>query len=308
MNLEVRASEYPNRRRPWTAVCLSLVMPGLGQIYCGDMASGIVIILLMTMFSLGWVIGIMHENTPFWPFSLASGGVILLATAFAAIDACRRARRSRFDYPLKEYNHWGIYVALVWIAGAGTLGYTLMIKQNVCEAFRVPTHSMVPTIMAGDRVLANKLPFAIRGIERGDVVLFNRPDNQRQNYIKRVVAMGGDTVEIKNGQLFINGQALDRAWVRRQALNQAQGAIEGDVFWETNGHARYQIFLCKPASEEDPQAMEFGPVTVPAYHCFVLGDNRNGSFDSRHFGTLSYGAIRGKFLQIYWPSGHRAKL
>jgi len=308
MNTEVKESDHPNRRRPWTAVFLSLVMPGLGQIYCGDMANGIVFMLVMTMFPFVWVAGIMHKDTPFWPCSIIMWGIILLATVFAAIDAFRRARRTRYDYQLKDFNHWGIYMALIWIAGAGTIGYTIMVRQNVFEAFRVPSHSMTPTIMAGDRLFASKLAFKSKRPKRGDVVLFSQPEHLSGNYIKRVVALGGDTVEIKDGQLLINGQSLARTWKEEKSLVTHQGAVNGDVFWETNDNVRYQIFLSKQASDRDTVTPDFGPVTVPDHHCFVLGDNRNRSMDSRSYGTLSYGALKGKFQTIYWPLGHRSKI
>jgi len=306
--MEAQESNRSNRRRPWVAVFLSLAMPGLGQIYCGDIRSGIVIMLVIAVLSSCWVVGMMHEGTPALTFLLMMWGIILLATVFAAIDACRRARRTRYDYTLKDYNHWDIYLSLIWIAGAGTLGYTAFVKTNLFEAFRVPAWSMAPTIMAGDRLTASKIAYRKAEPKHGDVVLFKNPADRSMNYVKRIVALGDDTVEIRNGQLLINGRALERQWVRKKTFAMGKETLEGDVFRETNGDCRYQIFVSKETSDTAAGERDFGPVTVPPYHCFVMGDNRNRSIDSRNFGAISLGAINGKFQAIYWPYRNRAVL
>ncbi|MHC4743015.1 MAG: signal peptidase I [Planctomycetota bacterium] len=299
--MEVHEDNYPNRRQPWVAVFLSLVMPGLGQIYCGDIRSGIVIMLVIAVLSSAWVVGMMHESTPALPFLLMMWGIISLATAFAAIDACRRARRTRYDYQLKDYNHWGIYLSLIWIAGAGTIGYTVYVKTNLLEAFAIPANSMAPTIMAGDRCTASKIAYRKTDPKRGDVVLFKNPANRTMNYIKRIVAIEGEKLEIRNGELLINDRALKREWIQKKTLATEKEKIEGDIFWETNGDARYRILISKGKEDATGGQQDFGPVTVPPHHCFVMGDNRNHSIDSRNFGTISFGAINGKFQAIYWP-------
>jgi len=306
--MEAHEENHPNRRRPWIAVFLSLVMPGLGQIYCGDIQNGIVIMLVIAVLSSCWVVGMMHEGTPALTFLLMMWGIILLATVFAAIDACRRARRTRYDYTLKDYNHWGIYLALIWIAGAGTLGYTAFVKTSLFEAFRVPNYSMAPTITAGDRLTASKIAYRKTDPKHGDVVLFKNPADRTMNYIKRIVALGGDTLEIRNGELLINDRALERQWVQKKTFAMGEEKLEGDVYWETNGDCRYQIIVSKGASDAAGGEQNFGPVTVPPYHCFVMGDNRNHSIDSRNFGSISLGAIKGKFQAIYWPYRNRVVL
>lgn len=299
--MEANENNYPNRRRPWTAVFLSLVMPGLGQIYCGAIRSGIAIMLVIAVLSSAWVAGMMHESTPALPFLLMMWGIVMLATVFAAIDAYRRARRTRYDYKLKDYNHWGIYLALIWIAGAGTIGYTAFVKTNLFEAFRVPAYSMAPTIVPGDRLTASKTAYRKTDPKRGDIVLFKNPADRNMNYIKRIVALGGDTVEIKNGDLIINGQPCQRQWMQKETLKMEKETIEADVFWEINAGARYRILIAKGTSDAPKAEQDFGPLTVPPYHCFLMGDNRNRSRDSRNFGPISLGAIKGKFQAIYWP-------
>jgi signal peptidase I len=299
--MEIQNNEQPsNRRRPWMAAFLSLVMPGLGHVYCGKIQSGMVIMLTVTMFSAVWLGGIMHEKTPFMPFSMMVASILLLAVIVAVIDSYREALRTRYDYVLKDYNHWAIYLILLWIAGAGTLGYTAFIKHTMLEAFRLPINAMAPTIMAGDRVLVSKKAYGFKSPRRGDIVIFKNPMNLKQTNIKRIVALGQDTVELKQGQLIINGQPLHRDRIEPKILTCAGQPVQGSTFWETNGSARYPVFV-----PEDTGQMDWGPVTVPPHHCFVMADARNFYPDSRQYGALSLGAIRGKYQRVYWPPRRR---
>lgn len=303
--METHENNYPNRRKPWVAVFLSLVMVGLGHVYCGSILSGIVIMAVMAVFSLACMVGMMLQSASILPFFAVMWGVNLLVTVFVIIDVYRRARRTRYDYKRKDYNHWVIYLALVWIASAGTLGYTAIVKKNICNAFRITANSMAPTISFGDRALASIMAYTRNDPQHGDVVLFKDPKNRRIHNIKRIIALAGDTLEVRNGQLLINGQALKREWARKETILIDKKNVEGDIFWETNDNARYQVFISEQTAEI---WQNFGPVTVPPYHCFVMGDNRNWSNDSRAYGTLSLGAIKGKFHAIYWPYENRATL
>lgn len=303
----IRETDYPNRRRPWIAVFLSLLMPGMGQIYCGSIVEGLVLMLIVIMFSTLWIFGMIvdkvREGTPLAVF-IMPWVFVLMATVIAAIDAYRRARRTRYDYTLKDYNRWDVYLVLLWICGAGTFGFTAIVKMNLYEAFFVPVNSMAPTIMANDRVFASKISYNFKTPQYGDVVLFKNPANRKINNIKRVVALGGDTVEIRDGQLLINGTVLEREKAGTKTVRVGEHFVEGEIYWECNGNARYQIFASEKEIEGKTLKSDFGPVAVPQYHCFVMGDNRNHSEDSRQYGTLSFGALKGQLKHIYWPPKH----
>ncbi|MHC4292424.1 MAG: signal peptidase I [Planctomycetota bacterium] len=307
----MRETDYPNRRRPWIAVFLSLLMPGMGQIYCGSIVEGLVLMLTVIMFSTFWmfimIVDRVRENTPIAvPF--VALGFVLAATVVAVVDAYRRARRTRYDYILKDYNKLGVYMALLWICGAGTFGFTAIVKMNLFEAFYVSANSMAPSIMLEDRVFASKLSYKNNNPAYGDVVLFKDPANRKDNNIKRVVGLGGDIVEIKEGRLLINGNLLEREQIETKTIRMGENEIAGDMFWERNGNARYKIFVSEQEIENQTQVKDFGPVTVPKFHCFVMGDNRNHSEDSRNYGSLSYGALKGRLTQIYWPLSRSASL
>jgi signal peptidase I len=155
-----------------------------------------------------------------------------------------------------------------------------------------------------DRLLANKLAYKNKDPERGDLIVFLNPKDRRENYIKRVVAVAGDTVEMKDGQLYINDEQLQRQKLAQSALDNIQVEVngeplKGDAFEETNGDAQYKIFLAGPPHNQ--ASTDFAKMTVPEHHCFVLGDNRNFSYDSRQFGPVPLATVKGKVDYLYWP-------
>src|SRR5437763_1003313 len=127
-------------------------------------------------------------------------------------------------------------------------------------------------------------------------LLFVYPDDRRIFYIKRVVAIAGDRVEVKSGNLYVNGVELPRESIGPATTSSDHTTSTGEVFYENNNGARYRIFI----SPQKPAA-DFGPITVPKYDCFVMGDNRNDSRDSRHFGPIAVTSLKGKFEYRYWP-------
>ena len=133
------------------------------------------------------------------------------------------------------------------------------------RGFYVYGSCMEPNLRTGERVLASGLPYMFGGPGRGDVVIFRYPGDPSKNYVKRVVGLPGDIVEIRGGQLFLNGGKLPEPY----KLNPAHGS--------------------------------YGPKTVSSDHLFVLGDNRDQSNDSRYWGELPTANVEGKALIRYWP-------
>ncbi len=154
----------------------------------------------------------------------------------------------------------------------GALIIALVIKTFLLQAFYIPSSSMVSTLNIGDRVLVNKLSYKVHDVHRGDIVVFERPpgeaDSEITDLIKRVVGLPGDTVEGRNGQVFINGEPLDEPYLD-------EGVTTGD----------------------------FDPVEVPADHLFMMGDNRGDSRDSRFFGPIAEDTIVGRAFFRVWPLG-----
>ncbi len=162
----------------------------------------------------------------------------------------------------------------------------LFVRTFIVQAFKIPSGSMLPTLQIGDHLLVNKFSYGVKvpvlgttlisrpGPVSGDVVVFRFPKNPALDYIKRVVATGGDTIEIRNKQVFVNG---------KQMVSPYAHFTSGDVMSATG-------------SPRD----NFGPVTVPEGKIFVMGDNRDNSYDSRFWGFVDIQEVRGKALIIYW--------
>ncbi len=295
-----------HRRQPWSAVVLSLIMAGLGHIYCGRFVKGLVLAFLSCVF----------VPVLFGTLSVSNSSVriaIIIAALFASsavwlvaiIDSWYTARHTADSYTLKDYNRWYVYVLLVLMGTGGSTQIAFNVKKNLLEAFRVPVASNYPTIVPNDRFLANKLAYKTSDPKRGDLIVFLNPEDRRINYIKRVVAIARDTLEIKEGQLYVNDEKLQRHKLAQSTLDNIRVEVrgeplEGDVFEETNGNAKYKIFLARPP--HDTTSSDFAKIKVPEHHCFVLGDNRNLSRDSRHFGPVPLATVKGRADYLYWPA------
>jgi signal peptidase I len=165
----------------------------------------------------------------------------------------------------------------------------LFIRTFVVQAFKIPTGSMEPNLLVGDHLLVNKFVFApaatgleravlpMRSVARGDVVVFKYPEDPERDFIKRIVGMPGETIEIQGTQVLINGTAIAQPFA----------------------HFLLPHDPAAPLNEGDPRE-RFGPVTVPAGHYFAMGDNRDNSQDSRYWGFLPAHFIKGRALMIYW--------
>lgn len=304
--MEEETVNTKSRRLPWLAVLLSWVMAGLGHIYCGRFVKGLIFTFLVCIF-----IPVFFGALSVGPSSVRVVVIILslvisiLIWLAAMIDSWYTAKHTSASYTLKDYNRWYVYLLLVLMGTGGSTQIAFNIRTTLLEAFRVPAVSTYPTIVPNDRLLANKLAYRNRDPERGDLIVFLNPKDRRQNYIKRVVAIAGDTVEIKGGHLYINDEQLQRQKLPRSALNNIRiefsgKPLEGDVFEESNGDARYKIFLAGPPHNQ--ASTDFTKMTVPEYHCFVLGDNRNLSIDSRNFGAVPLATIKGRADYLYFPA------
>jgi signal peptidase I len=291
-----------NRRLPWLAALLSFITVGLGQVYAGRLVRGLLFSAAFSgVISVAILFLAFAGPVPTVTFGLLAAMASLGLTLAGAWDAYWIAARTGPDYDLKAYNQPVVYLLLGLLVMGNGLGFSLHVRSSLFEAFRVSAASMRPTIGVNDRILVDKTAYRYAEPQRGDIVVFHPPTGEwRNHYIKRVIAVGGDTVSMKNGDLYINGQPLSRERVSPDAPGQnAEPAPQAEVYREQNGTARYRILLAAGVAQNQ---LDFAEITVPEHHCFVLGDNRGESTDSRQFGPIPYAAIVGRVDYIYWPA------
>lgn len=154
------------------------------------------------------------------------------------------------------------------------------------QAFKIPSGSMIPTLNIGDHILVSKfiygirLPFTdivlvpIQRPERGDIIVFRFPKDESKDFIKRVIGIPGDSIEVKEKELYLNGVKQEESYINIEESENLLRIIPGRD--------------------------DFGPVTVPENSYFVMGDNRDHSLDSRFWGFVDFSKIKGSAFLIYW--------
>jgi signal peptidase I len=163
----------------------------------------------------------------------------------------------------------------------------LFVRTWCFQAFKIPTGSMENNLLIGDHLVVNKFLFApawleegllpIRDFRRGDVVVFKSPEDPERDFIKRVIGLPGETLEVRNKRVHIDGAPLEEPYVH---------------------------YLLPPRTDGEMTAFDkretYGPVTVPEGHLFVMGDNRDNSQDSRYWGFLPQAYVKGRAAVVYW--------
>ena len=182
----------------------------------------------------------------------------------------------------------------------------LLIRTFLVEAFKIPSGSMENTLQVGDFLLVNKLvygaevPFThkrlprLRDPHRGDVIVFEYPEDPTKNFVKRLVAVPGDTVEMREGILIRNGASLAERYVEHTEPD--MDPAPEDFRWQRD----YLVKTAAAATGYHPSRNNWGPLVVPNGNYFVLGDNRDNSLDSRYWGFLTRTYVSGKAIAIYW--------
>jgi signal peptidase I len=156
----------------------------------------------------------------------------------------------------------------------------LIIRMFVVEAFKIPSGSMIPTLLVGDHLLVNKFIYKFIEPQRGDVIVFKYPDDPSRNFIKRIVGVGGDTIEIRDKVVYVNGTPQEMPFIQ---------------------HISPEILPARYSPRDN-----FGPITVASNAYFMMGDNRDSSLDSRFWENrfVNQRAIVGKAFIIYWSWKH----
>lgn len=276
-----------NPRNPILAAALSLLVPGLGQLYAGRLARalaftffGALSFLLLNLLLVGG------------DLFVTLGYQVIAGSIFAVIvvaDAWWVARQAPVDYQRDERNRLATYIWFSLLAIICT-GFLAMVEvqrlQDEFRTYRIAGKSMAPNLLAGDMLYVNHEPFLESDPLRGEMVVFQSPIKRTQKWTSRVVALPGDTIEIREGVLYLNGEST---------------SLEGSPNQESIGD-----FSFKVAGIDEVK--DFPETKVPKHHAFLISDNRSNALDSRHFGPVSIGVIDGSLEHRYWPKSRMEKL
>jgi len=195
-----------------------------------------------------------------------------------------------------------------WMRSLGmALVLFLIIRTFLLEAFQIPSGSMERTLLAGDFLFVNKAVYgaqipgttarlpAFESPHRGDVVVFAYPKDPTITYVKRVIGVGNDVVEMRDGQAYVNGRALVESYVQR--IDPLHDGYDPDFNWQRQYLVQRNEELRR---RYHPTRDTWGPLRVPVGKYFVLGDNRDNSADSRYWGFVDASAIKGRPLVVYF--------
>ncbi|EIJ36492.1 signal peptidase I [Thiothrix nivea] len=281
------------RRKPLFALLMSLILPGFGQLYNGEINKAIWLFLSFTLLAVPAVVLIALYLPASWtlPALLASVLAWLGVWLYGMVDAFRSARRKQ-DHVLQGWQKSGTYVLVLLLCSVLALPLlTDYLRQNLVESFRVPSESMQPTVLKGDILFADKRynrPGYKQAVQRGDIAIFVYPNNRTTYYIKRIIGLPGEKIQVKGADVLINGKPL---------RTEVSDTDNGLLVTESSEGKSWQVFW-----GENKLQLPQTELMVPPGHVFVMGDNRTGSNDSRFFGVVPLQDVVGKARQIWFSA------
>ncbi|EKD51739.1 MAG: hypothetical protein ACD_62C00188G0003 [uncultured bacterium] len=255
------------KRKPIVAALLSLVIPGLGQVYNGELLKGTVL-FFSCLFTLPLMILLRLQHR--FNGLLVIGVVLMACVILTCGEAFYTATRKK-EMMLKPYNRWYYYLLIGVLVVACNIASSNIysVKTWGLKSYKMTSESMLPTLMNGDRIIVDLKYYWDKRPQKGDIIVFQYPKDPSVDFVKRIVATENDVVESKNEIIYINGVAMNEPYIQH-------------------------------VSNRSRLSENFEPLTVPKGCVFVLGDNRDRSMDSRYFGNITDTQIRGKALYVYW--------
>lgn len=195
-----------------------------------------------------------------------------------------------------------------WFA-IGFAAVSALVLHATLAFVRVPSASMTPTVAAGDHVVVERLAYRSKPPARGDVVLFRSHSNPKERFLKRVVAIPGDTIEVRDGTVWLNGASarIDDASAPPAEPCSYWDRDESAGGWRTHLCQRFDEFLGNRRHalvlDMNRERHRFDPIVVPPGHVYLLGDNRDNSHDSRYFGPVPTGDVLGRAVLVLFSRG-----
>ena len=291
-------------RKPHLALLAAMLMPGLGQVYLGDLPRGLCCLLGVALAVPGVVRLALWCPPRLLCFVVFAGVVTAMALyIWSARDAWRLARRP-LSHALHSWQRPSVYALYVVASYVFVLApATASVRRDLLEAFVVPTASMSPGILAGDRIFADKTVGQPGGTKlwRGAPVVFIYPNDRTSMFVKRIVGLPGDHVEIDGRSLRVNVQSVSQG----PADTPVPGAFAGLAAFRERGDRGEYAVLWPQSDAHASLGQPPASFVVPDGQVFVLGDNRSSSVDSRRFGTVPVADVKGGARQIWFSASAR---
>ncbi len=255
------------------AVILSLLMFGLGQISCGRIKRGIALYIICNILVVAAdFIGIQ----PIYPFNFLIAFLIYIFTfLFVVIDSIIIAKNPENTLRVKPIIGYSLLIGILLVNSYFINPiYAHVIRSDDTKAFEIRTESMMPTILIGDYILVNRSSYSNTEPKRGDIIVSSSLKEPDRNFVRRIIGLSGEIIKIKDKQLYINNRKYNESYINNTDSN--------------------------ILSVANKQRDNYGPITVPEGSLFVLGDNRDNSYNSRLMGFIDRQNIKGKVETIYW--------
>jgi signal peptidase I len=267
-------------RRWWMAALLSILTPGLGQAYNGQIGKGIRFFLGLYAVYFPATLWLTIRFPSFTTYlALAAGAAMIVLWMIA--DAVVFARRIGDQFVPKSYNRVPVYLAIIIAFSIVGMIVSGVIREKWVQAYKLPSASMQQSLLIGDHIFVQKRSVLIR---RGDIVVYEFPEDPSKDFIHRVIGIPGDTVEIREKSVLINGTPLSEPYVQFSEGKGLDSRVAGGAETETIVRTRDNLV----------------PVKVPAEKYFVMGDNRDRSYDSRFWGFVDKSKVKGIARSIYF--------
>ncbi len=289
------------KRKPLFALALSLFLTGLGHIYNGKPRKGIIIFLIYSIIPfLFFQMSVIGSGQMMIIFLLLSLLTSLGLYIWAAADAWKSAKRIGNNYVLKLYNKLYIYILLIILLSSYPLGQIADLSK-ICffaQPYRITTGSMTPTLFPGDLIMTDRRIYHSAqnyGLKRGELVVFKYPKDKTIPFVKRIIGLPGDKIEIKGMDLYVNGQKISNKEGTDLENSQGENTEKKTItVYEEGDSGTYAVSYIKGSERKDLT------ITVSEGYCFVLGDNRDNSLDSRHWGPIPLNDIVARAKLVYF--------
>lgn len=261
------------KRHPLVALILSVLVPGLGQIYNGQFLRGLIFFVIsLGLFFLYYVL---CKSFSGFVISVVSGVIFFVGML---IDAAYQAIRHG-EVTLKKYNRWYYYplFALLALGLCTGISYLTPFTSEALKSYRMPSQGMHPTLQPGDRFVIDQYYYRHHSPQRGEVAVYSYPVDPGIDFVHRIIGLPGETIQMDGGKVSINGKMTNEP---------------------------YAVYLSpitkEPMIDLGEPLPDFPATQIPADAVFVMGDNRSFSNDSRQFGFVQLSLLKGKVMYLYW--------